>query len=258
MTLDLPADRLIRALQQKLLPIENIPQMKESRAVDSFHPEVQNKAFWCYSRAMTALGLLHQPRMVFLARYTEAWATFYRSAAQAFTSSTNRPIFQTPLPQILILHHFPEYPTLAQGLRDAGVMVLVKRRAPWMGMEWTLSLDTTNVLHRLLAHLRSGGSVAAMLDHSFPDTRNEVYPFLGIPSHTPMGLLHLAAKARFSVGVIEGAAPANSLRHVQNDGHPSALATTILQHLDDMILRAPERWLLWPNLNHRWVQQDIC
>jgi len=250
-----PADLLVRSLASRAgtLTVDEVLGAPEARTVDSFDPAVLQKAWWCYRKVVESRDCL--PRDRFLEGYRRSFAKFYLEAARALAGRAEVPAIDLRLPQVLWIFHFPEYPRLAGLLRSADIVVLVKRHAPWMGNGRFLSIEDVASLREILDHLGSGGTIVAMADHALPNTYNRAVEFLGRRCMTPMGLFAIASRASLSMGLLLPSPGAWAIVPFETGPGvpPELLATAVLGRLSDHILSTPERWLLWPNLNHRWI-----
>ncbi|MDJ0762479.1 MAG: hypothetical protein QNJ97_05765 [Myxococcota bacterium] len=250
------ADTLIDRIAASL-PLDStcITDLPEAASVDSFDPAVHAKAWWCYGVAARASGAPLIDEQTFLKGYFRAFCDFYLAAAQA-REGDGSPL-ERGLPPIVCTAHFPSYPLYMRAFRERGACVLISRRATWMGDGWLQSVHEKGALSAVTQAVQKGRSIVAMIDHAFPTTSNAPIPFLGLPCATPMGLFALASRMSLGMGllvpgnnsepeVVDYPATANMV--------PGTLAAAMLRDLSRVIMKTPERWLLWPNLNHRWEQ----
>ncbi len=249
-------DRLICHMAERLPDLSpmDVPLLPEAREVDSFRENVQSKAWWCYQHVAKGVGRDLLPIETFLSGFGRAWSVFYWEAAKALAGVSPALNIKGIIPQLLCIFHFPEYPRLSQLSGLVNVVFLVKRRAPWMGNGPFICVDDRGSLRKILGHLRQGGTVLAMIDHAFSTTHNRVLEFLGQPCQTPFGLFEVAMRLSISVGLVLPRPTGQwTITRFEVEESAMELAQSILNRLSKHIMASPERWLLWPNLNHRWV-----
>jgi len=232
---------------------KDISVLPEAQGIDSFNPIIHEKAWWCYQNTLKSAGKKTISKNTFLEGYKNSWCIYYREAARALNNLSHPPIEIIELPAIIFLYHFPEYPRINSIINCGHYLALVKRKAVWMYPDGILPIDTPHVLNKILYHLRNGGAIIAMIDHAFPSTHNSILYFLGKLCYTPTGLIRLACKIGASIGLLKERSNSWGIINFPRTYHDQELAQDIQNCLSKIILDKPERWLLWPNLNHRWV-----
>lgn len=257
-----PEDILIERIATCLpdVTLEGIVKLPESSNVDSFSVKLMEKAWWCYDFIVKMTDGTPLKKENFLNGYTEAWALFYLEAAKTLSNRTLTAISDKRLPPILWTYHFPEYPSLAPYFKDNNVGAIVKRCAPWMGNGKYFLIGDGAIMKKILIWLEKGETVIGMLDYAYRSTHNSFLNFLGIPSRTPMGLFEIATRFSLDVGLLF---PLPATRQLEIIKYKSSqfcsvldLANQVVNDLSRIIMEEPQKWLLWPNINHRW-ESDI-
>jgi hypothetical protein len=239
------------------ISVEDIFDLPESRGIDSFDPVLLRKAWWCYNIVTQAtIGHTLFDRKEFINGFAQSWSIFYMKAAHAFFQNLPIASVNCELPPILLTYHFPEYPALWQIFRNKNVVPIVNRIAPWMGEGIYLLLNDHLIGKRIVTFLKKNHTVVGMLDHAYRHTRNKHLSFLGIPSLTPVGLFEIAFRLSLDIGLLYPQPSTYNFRIqkylINYYESYSEVATHVLDDLSKTIMEKPQRWLLWPNLNHRW------
>lgn len=239
------------------IPVEDIMYLPESRGVDSFDHVLLRKAWWCYNivtQAARATALFD--RNEFINEFAQSWSLFYMEAAHALCQKIPLATVNCELPPILLTYHFPEYPALFQIFRNKNVIPIVYRIAPWMGEGTYFLLNDHFIGKKIITALKKHYTVVGMLDHAYRHTHNKHLSFLGMPSLTPVGLFEIAGRLSLDIGLLYPEPSTNSFSikkySINHYNSCSEVATHVLDDLSKNIMERPQRWLLWPNLNHRW------
>lgn len=194
-------------------------------------------------------------------RHIEAWREFLLAAAHGRGPGDLVPEGATER-GLFLGWHFPEYPLWLENMSRWGLLLLVARVSAWMtetvGREALCNFRDPALNFAIPRALKAGSPIFAMFDYCYPDSHSVVTPFLGRPSRTPGGLLHLARRYGYTVHVVSA-----------RDGLPVILdrfeaagltveesAGRINAVIGDEILRDPTRWLLWAIAEDRWLSGE--
>lgn len=239
------------------ISVKDIFYLPESKGVDSFDQVLMRKAWWCYNyvvQAAKSKALLD--RNDFINGFANSWALFYMEAAQALCLNIPAATVNCELPPILLTYHFPEYPALFQLFRNKNVVPIVNRIAPWMGEGSYLLLNDKAIGKKIMTSLKNKYTVIGMLDHAYRHTHNKYLEFLCIPSLTPVGLFVIAYWLSLDIGLLypQRSSCSFGIKRYPVNHYKSWIdaAIHVLDDLSKIIMENPQRWLLWPNLNHRW------
>lgn len=252
-----PEDVLIKKVAGLLpgIDTEGILELPEANLIDSLSPKLIRKAWWCYQFVSRLNGGDAIPYDDFVKGYLNAWGEFFLEAAKAMSEEPCRLDWKSP--QIMLTYHFPEYPAL----KKINASPIVKRIAPWMGQGRCILLDDTLIARKIITILKNGGSIIAMLDYAYDSTRNCMVDFLGVPSRTPIGIFEIASRLSMKVGLLSPVQKGKGFEIIEYAPslyqNSMELACDVMADLTSTIMKEPYRWLLWPNLNHRWPN-GIC
>lgn len=158
--------------------------------------------------------------------------------------------------------HFPEYPILLEAASRTNTLVLVASEHAWMEhlrrQGCLLCFRSGQFSGALGRAFRARRPVFAMLDYCYESSRHVVADFLSYPARTPVGVLRLAARSDYRIGLVS--VRGRTLRVVQTIPTAGRAVEEIAGDLNAgiarEILRRPARWLLWPAVTQRWVGVD--
>lgn len=222
---------------------------------------VAQKAQWVYRQCSGHPGLEPLPDILFRLRHLEAWRQFLLAAARDREPGESLPEGGRGPRKLWLGWHFPEYPLFLEDAARWGFLALVPRSSPWIeeriGREALCNYRALSLNSTLPRALKAGRPIFAMFDHCYPDSRSVVSGFLGRPSRTPGGLLHLARRFGYEVHV---ASTRDGLPVVLDSFDPAGLSVEECAEranaaLEAEILRDPPRWLLWALADERWVPE---
>jgi hypothetical protein len=192
------------------------------------------------------------------ARHIEAWREFLLAAARGRGPGAIVPEGSSPERALYFGWHFPEYPLWLENMSRWGVLLLVARVSAWMeettGRDALCNFRDPSLNLALPRALKAGRPVFAMFDYCYPDSHSVMTEFLGRPSRTPGGLLHLARRFGYKAHVVS---ERDGLPVLLDTFEPAGLsveesAQRINTAIETEILRDPARWLLWPLAGDRW------
>lgn len=176
---------------------------------------------------------------------------------------TRQVTLSLPQPQKILLvgWYFPEVLTLLPAAQQHNVLVLVSQDAPWLDelkqTGHTLNFQAEEAMRGLVEQAKSGRHIFAMLDIIYPGTGHVVAPFFGRPARTASGILELAIRYEYTLAILgprEG--KAEIVASIPAKGEEIVkLATSVNQVIEQEIMRAPDRWLMWHALGLRYRDQ---
>jgi hypothetical protein len=217
---------------------------------------VGEKAQWVYRQCS---GLPEMPEILFYLRHLEAWRQFLLAAAREGGTGGSLPADGGGPRQLFFGWHFPEYPLFLEDAARWGLLALVPRLSPWIeeriGREALCNYRAPSLNTVLPRALKAGRPIFAMFDYCYPDSRSVVADFLGRPSRTPGGLLHLARRFGYEIRIVSAR---DGLPAVLDTFDPAGLSVEECAEqanavLEAEILRDPPRWLLWAVAEERWI-----
>jgi len=221
---------------------------------------IARKARWAYSHFLSRTGRDPCVDPSFVQGYLHAW----RDSVLCLANGPGHLKIDVPSDlhhTVLVGWHFPEHTALLHTAIETNTLVLVARLQSWM-----LHLRERNCLYSfgdgfsraLLRALSAGRPIYAMMDFCYPNTRHLVTNFLSYPALMPAGLLQLASRYNYSLRLvsirgrtIQCIADIPVLGRCEDE-----IATDLNLLLEVEILRRPERWLLWPSVDQRWINVD--
>ena len=162
---------------------------------------------------------------------------------------------------LLVGWHFPEHLGLIPFILRRDILCLVASEESWMEemrrQNCIYCFRGGPVSSLLPRAFHAGRPVFAMFDHCYESSRHIITEFLSYPARTPTGILELAARHRYRVGLVS--ARGRIIKVIQSfPATPDIRATvlTLNRTLEKEILRRPARWLLWPAVPQRWIGVD--
>lgn len=186
----------------------------------------------------------------FVRDHDTAWARFITSLAnwEQFSSTLVLPRKERVM---VAAWHFPEVSTVFAFAKQVHALLLVSQDAPWLeslkASGCTLNMFADGASMKLAREMQGGRVVAAMLDHSYPDTHCEKTILLGRTVNTPSGILELCS--RFGYLIVFVAPRATGVEVVAEfdaTGHSASnLAQRYNHWLEMEIKRASASWLMW-------------
>jgi hypothetical protein len=216
---------------------------------------VARKAQWVFREC---LGDSPSPVEVYH-RHIEAWREFLLAAARGRGPGDLVPEGRRPERAIYFGWHFPEYPLWLENMSRWGLLLLVARVPAWMaettGRDALCNFRDPALNLAIPRALKAGRPIFAMFDYCYADSHSVVTDFLGRPSRTPGGLLHLARRFGYKAHVVSAR---DGLPVFLDTFDPAAFtveecARRINAAIEAEILRDPARWLLWPIAEERWT-----
>jgi hypothetical protein len=220
--------------------------------------EFLTKAWTCFSRVVAhgTPGTTIKSREEFTSAYLRSWCQFIVSAASALKYGASADLGAADFPRIIVSYHHPNYPLFAYGIsRGCNGICLTYGESFWTRGMQTIDFSRARSLRDLLQVIEQGRTILCMLDYCYPRSRSMEVNFLGLVCHMPCGLLEMAHRKNLTVGVFRpsGSADLGGDIDVYEPGRycsQELMLQAIADAMSVSILRNPERWLLWPNLNH--------
>ncbi len=260
---DIVEDALIHKVAERFpdIGLRHIFDLEEAGPVDCFQKEFVQKAWSCFNVVLTKGKCRISPpnisRKDFYNGFLSSWARFILNSAAVSVKAAPLQIFPAEVPRIIYIYHYSSYPFLENVLKQYNILAVVRRIAPWMTSGQHILIDDPDILQKILLQLKQGGRIAAMLDFSYPSTRNHILNFLGLSARIPVGLFKIAHWQEIDVGLmVPNPEDSSSFRiHSYKSSEftdPLILAQELLDRLSDSILERPAEWMLWPNVNHLW------
>lgn len=230
------------------------------RALPDDLPEAR-KAAWAYRHVLRRRHEAERGMTSFQAAYAAA----VRDHALFALDPAALPVaVELPgkLDHVLIVGwHFPEHVCLLDAALHFGVLVLSAGPAPWLAKlaaaGLVLNFRDRRCPVRLARWMAAGRPVYAMADHCYPETVSTIVPFLSYPARTPVGVFRLAERYGYAVEVLaprDGGRRA-TLRRIGRTPDTGAddLCRDATAAIEAEILRSPDRWLMWPAVDKRWI-----
>lgn len=219
---------------------------------------VARKAQWVFRQCM---GDSPGPVEVYH-RHIEAWREFLLAAARGRGPGDVIPAGADPARGLFFGWHFPEYPLWLENMSRWGLLLLVARVSAWMeettGREALCNFRDPALNLAIPRALKAGRPIFAMFDYCYADSHSVTTRFLGRPTRTPGGLLHLARRFGYQAHVVT---VRDGLPVILDSFNPAGLtveegAQRINAAIESEILRDPTRWLLWPIAEDRWMSEE--
>jgi hypothetical protein len=221
---------------------------------------IARKALWAYSHYLLRTGQDAHVEPTFIEGYLHAWRDsilYLANGADHLKFDVVGDLSHT----VIAGWHFPEHTALISKVAEANALVLVAEEQAWMR-----PLRERNCLYcfregfslALPRALSAGRPVFAMFDFCYPETRHIITDFLSYPTRMPAGLLQLARRYNYALRLasIRG----RKIQFVANissqDRDETQIAAELNRKLEREILRRPERWLMWPSVDQRWIGVD--
>lgn len=221
---------------------------------------IARKARWAYSHFLFRTGQDPYVDPAFVQGYLHAW----RDSVLYLTNGPGNLKIDIPSDlrhTILACWHFPEHTALIHSAVKASALVLVAREQPWMRdlREHNCLCCFRDGFSRALPRaLNTGRPIYAMMDFCYPNSRYLVANFLSYPARMPAGILQLASRYNYSLRLVSiRKRTIRCIAEISTHGRSQEeIAARLNRYLEVEILRRPERWLLWPAVDQRWIDVD--
>lgn len=224
---------------------------EESRRLAQVYLERSAVAEEIQAQVLANLGVEVLPAGEFIRQQVEARADFLLNAS--FAAQRPCDIKADVLKTLFVGWHYPEFPLAIVHGTQNNVLTLIARQAQWMDeFEATgclFDFRTSKSLLPLARRFAAGQGVFAMMDYCYEDTGWVPARLLGQMVKVPAGVLKLAC--RFDYRIAFYSLRGDSICEVDSfeakEAGIDGSAQRINDTLEQEILRAPARWLLWGN-----------
>lgn len=217
------------------------------------------KAQWAYYHFLRR-SEVEEVEESFMEGYLRSWFEFYRNASIASGKSIdNIDCYEKSL---FVLWHFPEYPLLTQFVAEHNILALVADRSDWM----TQAMGEENQYHfrngqlstKLIAALKNGRPVCAMLDYHYDTSKHVWSNFMSYPARTPFGIIKLAQLHGYTIKLVsKREAELGIITQIDTSLFSlQEIIDNINHQIEKEILLHPSQWLLWPSIDRRWLNVD--